>query len=128
LNGACVNDVVTAQPARRMPPRDRTGLAGVGAVICTNPPPVPAGAPLGTIYTQTSRDQNDCPVWGLVVSPGWKYTQEANLISSGVAVALGILLPGWWKLLALAIPVAGIPGPTMPDGTPMFRPMFYGGM
>jgi hypothetical protein len=54
------------------------------------------------------------------------YNQIANYVQGGIAISSLLLLPGWWKLAGLVIVFTGIPGPTFPDGTPIFRPLFYG--
>jgi hypothetical protein len=60
--------------------------------------------------------------------PAAYYDQLANWTSFIPTLALLLVLPGWFKVAAIIPAITGIPGITFPDGSPMFRPAFYGGL
>lgn len=55
-------------------------------------------------------------------------TESLGGICTPIALLGLAVLPGWWKLLAVLFFVEGSPWPKGPDGTPVCKRLFYGGL
>lgn len=103
-------------------------MLGVTYVTANTPDCGPLGFMLGS-GTLNNNVAGQLIATSCLSSPEVYQQQEkiANAATLALPLILLLLLPGWYKLFAVPVGLIGIPGINFKDGTPVFRPAFYGG-